>query len=807
MFRPIFVCLLLCVSTLFVHSQAKPPYDFHTLDSVVQDAIDTHAAPGAVVIVGHHGKVVYRKAVGMRSLEPTREAMTLDTVFDIASLTKCVATTTSAMVLYEQGKFRLNDPVATYLPEFRGDGKEEITIRELFTHYSGLKPDLDLAPYWEGKTEATRRIFAEKPVNPPGSRFVYSDINFETLGLMVERMSGQPLEVFAQQHVFAPLGMKHTSFRPAQPPPGFVLASGPVNNIAPTEWDDRTHQMLRGVVHDPTARRMGGVAGHAGLFSTGDDLALYAQALLDTLRGSDKRLFSSLTAEKMTTPQSPPWATSVRALGWDVDSPFSSQRGELLPVGSFGHTGFTGTSIHIDPVTQTYLIILTNAVHPHVGTAVTNLRSRAANAVANVFATELTSPQKQEQFTITGYNEANASSHRPIARNGKVLTGIDVLEANNFAPLARSGDPRRIGLLTNQSGIDSNGKRDIDVLAMAPGVKLTALFAPEHGAFGALDTTAISDTKDAATGLPVYSVYGDTDAKRRPSLDILKQLDGVVVDLQDAGVHFWTYESSMAYFLEAAAQAGIEIFVLDRPNPISLAYVQGPLVDESKESFVGYHTIPVRHGMTMGELARLFNAERKINAKLTVVPMQGYLPGDWYDSTGIEWIPPSPNLRSLTANTLYPGVALIEYTNVSVGRGTDTPFEVVGAPWILGRERELTAYLNAQNIAGVRFVPIVFTPTSGPFAKEKCGGTNLVLTDRLQLDSPLMGIEIASALRKLFGDTFKIDKMEKLVANQSTLDALKAGTDPHVISESWRDALAQFETRRKPYQLYSGVTH
>ncbi|HEY0565109.1 MAG TPA: serine hydrolase [Terriglobales bacterium] len=775
-------------------------YDFRTLDSVVQDAIANKQAPGAVVLVGHNGHVVYRKAFGKRSLEPTQEPMTVDTVFDIASLSKCVATATAMMVLYEQGRFRLNDPVSMYMPEFRGDGKEQITIRQLLTHYSGLRPDLDLNPYWEGKEEALRRIWAEKPANPPGSQFVYSDINFETLGFLVEKLSGLPLEVFAQRNIFQPLRMTQTSYRPLVPPVGFDYAVKDVQRIAPTEYDPRNGQMLRGIVHDPTARRMGGVAGHAGVFSTADDLALYAQAMLDTLNGTP-HLFSKVTAEKMTTPQSPPNETDLRGLGWDIDTPFSSDRGELLPVGSFGHTGFTGTSLHIDPYTQTYVIILSNAVHPRVSAPVTNLRARVANAVAQALGQQLTAAQKQDQFRITGYNEANASVHRPVSRTGQVLTGIDVLEARGFAGLTG----KRIGLLTNQTGNDSKGQRTIDVLAHAPGVKLTTLFSTEHGVTGALDQEHIDNSKDLATGLPVVSVYGETDAKKRPPLDVLRQLDAVVIDLQDAGVRYYTYETTVGYFLEAAAKTGTEIIVLDRPDPVSLPYVQGPVADSDKLNYVAYHTTPVRHGMTMGELARMFNSERNLNAKLTVVPMQGYLPGDWFDSTGLEWTNPSPNLRNLIEATLYTGVALIEYTNVSVGRGTDTPFEVVGAPWMLGRERNLAAYLNSRSISGVRFVPVTFTPSSGPFAKQQSGGVNIVLTDRYQLDGPEMGIEIASALRTLFGPQFQIEKMDALLVNKASLDALIAGTDPRIIAERWRDGIAQFEQRRKAFELYTNI--
>ena len=790
---------------------AAQGYDFHVLDSVIEDAVATHQVPGAVVVVGHGGSVVYRKAFGQKSLEPTSEPLTLDTVYDLASLTKCLATATSLMVLYDQGRFRLNDPVSHYLPEFTGDGKEQITIRQLMTHYSGLRPDLDLDPYWEGKEEAERRIWAEKPIAPPGANFLYSDINFETLGLLVERLSGMPLEEFAWKNIYQPLGMVHTGFRPLHPPAGFETPITDVKEIAPTQYDPQTGEMLRGVVHDPTARRMGGVAGHAGLFSTGDDLAIYAQALLDILHGRELRggahLFSQLTAQKMTTPQNPPMSTNLRGLGWDIETPFSSDRGELLPVGSFGHTGFTGTAIHIDPYTDTYIIILANGVHPRGGGVTTSLRARAANAVAQVFHQELLQAQKRDQFSITGYNEASANARRPISRNGSVQTGIDVLEARNFEGLKGTKEhPRRIGILTNQTGYNSKGQRTIDVLNKVEGIKVTALFSPEHGALGRVDTTDVGDSKDEETGLPIYSVYGDTDAKRRPDIEQLKKLDAVVIDLQDSGERYYTYETAMGYFLEGAAKAGIEVVVLDRPNPVGLAYVQGPVADQSKESYVAYHTIPVRHGMTMGELARMFNRERKIDAKLTVVPLVGYLPGDWYDATGLEWIAPSPNLRDLIQATLYTGVALVEGTNVSVGRGTDTPFEVVGAPWVLGREREFSDYLNRQMITGVRFVPITFTPTASAFKGQRCGGVNIVLMDRYQLDGPLLGIEIGAALHKLFGDAFHLEKMDKLVANQASMDALKAGLDPHVIADQWRDGIAQFEQRRKEFELYNVFT-
>src|SRR5436305_295311 len=335
---------------------------FKVLDAVIEDAIEQRQCPRAVVLIGHHGKVVYKKAYGMRSLEPSRERMTLDTIFDVASLTKVVATTPSVLRLLELGQIRLNDTVATYLPEFAQNGKQDVTIRQLLTHYSGLPGDLNLKIEWTGKETAMQMAFAEQLITPPGAVFRYSDINFETLGFLLEKISGMPLDKYADAFVFQPLGMKETRFLP---PPAWRP------RIAPTEYDEN-HQMLRGVVHDPTSRRMGGIAGHAGLFSTAADLSKYAQALIDEINAKPQRkpFLKTLTVEKATHPQQPPDAVNLRGLGWDIDSVFSSNRGELLPVGSFGHTGFTGTSIWIDPFTNTYVTLLTNAVHPHVGHSV-----------------------------------------------------------------------------------------------------------------------------------------------------------------------------------------------------------------------------------------------------------------------------------------------------------------------------------------------------------------------------------------------------------------------------------------------------
>ena len=790
----------IAVSTLFLavaaHTQTKPATEFPAIDAMMERAVADGMIPGGVVLIGHNGSVVYRKAFGSRSLEPTHEAMTVDTIFDLASLTKCIATTTSMMKLIQDGRVRLNDPVSMYLPEFAQNGKQDITVRELMTHYSGLAPDLDLKEQWQGRDTAFAMAMREKPANPPGSRFVYSDINFETLGFLVEKVSGLPLNEFAKRTVFEPLGMRDT---------GFLPEASLLPRIAPTQYDDAGH-MLRGVVHDPTARRMGGVAGHAGLFSTADDLSLYAQDLL-----SGFKVLSMSVVEKMSTPQQPANAPSLRGLGWDIDSPFASNRGELLPVGSFGHTGFTGTSLWIDPVTDTYVILLTNAVHPRGGHSVVSLRARVATAVVQSLALTVTEQEKLRLAKITGYNESLMAARRLVSRNGEVKTGIDVLEAHGFRELhpdtsktdtskTDTNGSVRVGLVTNQTAIDAAGRRTADALAHAPGLKLAAIFSPEHGIAGKLDTAKIGNSKDDATGAPIYSVYGNGDASRRPTDAAMASVDVLVYDIQDIGVRFYTYESTLGYFLESAAKAGKPIVVLDRPNPVNGAYMQGPVADAGRASFVSYWHTPIRHGMTMGELARMFNGELHLGAQLTVVPMEGWMRGDWFDSVGREWVNPSPNMRSLNEATLYPGVGMIEETNVSVGRGTDTPFEVVGAPWI--DALSLSQYLNARELGGVRFVPVHFTPASSNYANQLCGGVNLVVTDRNALDAPELGAEIASALLKLYPTQYKIANLDTLMVNQASFEAIASGEDPRRIAEDWQDSIAQFDSLRAKYLLY-----
>jgi len=752
--------------------------------SIVKEAIRTGNCPGAVVVVGRNGKVVYRKAFGYRALVPRKLPMTVQTIFDLASLTKVVATTIAVMQLVERGKIDLGARVSDYWPEFKANGKAEISVRELMTHFSGLPPDLELKPDWSGYETAMKMIVAVQPIVSPGTRFIYSDINFETLGELVHRVSGQPLDIYCSEYIFKPLGMKDTRFKP---PAAWR------RRIAPTQHQNGDKgKMLWGEVHDPTAYNMGGVAGHAGLFSSANDLAIFAQMLLNGGSYKRARILSPLTVAKMTSPQTPPDKMVVRGLGWDLDSPFASNRGELFEVGSFGHTGFTGTDIWIDPVSKTYLIILANSVHPDGKGNVVPMRADIATVVAAALGPISAQQVLASNHSLTGYFELMKSYRMQGFRNGQTQTGIDVLEAENFASL----QGRRVGLITNSTGVDSAGKRTSDLLYRAPGVKLLALFSPEHGLEAQADTR-VSSTTDTATGLPAYSLYGDVD---RPTERMLEGLDALVFDIQDAGVRFYTYITTLGYCLEAAAKKGIEFYVLDRPNPINGHEVEGPVLDDNLRSFVAYYPLPIRYGMTVGELAEMFNSENHLGAKLHVIKMRGCQRTDWYDETGLAWVNPSPNLRNLTEVALYPGVAMVEGANLSVGRGTDTPFEILGAPWI--DSRKLSAYLNARDIQGVRFLPVDFKPSSSSFAGSLCHGVQIILIDRQALDPAEFGVELAAALWKLFPHVFQLEKTLPLIGARWVLKAIEAGEDPSRIVSEWQGRLEQFRILRMKYLLY-----
>jgi uncharacterized protein YbbC (DUF1343 family) len=394
----------------------------------------------------------------------------------------------------------------------------------------------------------------------------------------------------------------------------------------------------------------------------------------------------------------------------------------------------------------------------------------------------------------------------------QVATGIDVLEQQNFAPLkeiaARHGGHLRLGVLTNPVGIDAHERRTIDVLrkdavAAIPGLSVVTLFSAEHGINAAVDKSDVSNDVDHDSGLPIVSIYGSTEAKRHPSAQQLAGLDAVVIDLQDVGVRYWTFQTLVGYFLEASAANKVDIVVLDRPNPVNGVAVQGPLITPGREDYVSYYAEPMRPGMTMGELAELFNGEKKLGAKLTVVKMAGWNRADWYDNTGLLWVNPSPNVRSLTQAMIYPGTGLIEGTNVNVKGPVEPPFVRFGAPWIVATQ--LAGYLNARKIPGVSFMAISYTPTGEeryPYRGERVEGVEIVVNDRNAVDAPELGVEAVSALWKLYPKNFQVDRVDRLLLNHGVLDQIKAGEDPRKIAAGWQSELTEFKATRAKYLLY-----
>ncbi len=375
---------------------------------------------------------------------------------------------------------------------------------------------------------------------------------------------------------------------------------------------------------------------------------------------------------------------------------------------------------------------------------------------------------------------------------GQTLTGIDVLEGEHFAPLAG----KRIGLITNQTGIDRNRRSTIDLLAHAPGVKLVALFSPEHGIRGTADER-VSSTQDDATGLPIFSLYGDT---LRPTDAMLQGLDALVFDIQDAGVRFYTYITTMGYTMEAAAKHHLAYYVLDRPDPLGGERLEGPVLDRDRTSFTGYFPMPVRMAMTLGEIAMMFNSENRIGGDLYIIRMRNWRRADWFEDTGLPWVSPSPNLRSIAASKLYPGLEIFQAAGVSVGRGTDQPLERLGAPWI--RAQEFVAYMNRRAVPGVRFAPDRFTPESGLYKGLPCEGLRLEVTDRSSFQAMQMGMEIAAALLKLYPDKFEAGKMIELLGNAASIQRLQAGDSPAAIVASWQSDLDAFRKVRAKYLLY-----
>ena len=765
------------------------------IDALVEAEIKAKHLPGCVVAIGRTGGVGFLKAYGNRRVEPSEEAMTVDTVFDMASLTKPIATATSVMILVERGELRLRNPVAEYIPEFGQNDKEQITVEDLLVHRGGLIADNALKDYEDGPEKSWERLFALS-TKSPGKRFVYSDVGFLTLGALVERVSGKNVAEFAAENIFAPLGMSETGYNPKKP-----LRE----RSAPSE--KRDGEWLQGEVHDPRAALLDGVAGHAGLFSTAADLAVYCDAFLRTAGTKAGAaaveptfIMSQATLAEMLRPRDVDG--NRRALGWDNRSAYSANRGELFSDRAVGHGGFTGTAMWIDSELDLFVIFLSNRLHPSGDGSVNPLAGRIGTVAAAAIegSNDGTPTAVVAKPLPTATEKVAPATHETPAKEAKAkaakqtLTGIDVLVRDNFKQLKG----RRVGLITNHTGVDRNGRRTADLLYNADGVELVALFSPEHGIAGKLDHDGITDARDESTGLPIHSLYGET---RKPTEKQLKGIDTLVFDIQDIGCRFYTYESTMAWAMEAAGEHGLKYVVLDRPNPIGGMAMEGPLADGGRESFVGCHTVPLRHGLTIGELAKMYQAERDVKVDLEVIKTENWHRGDYWDATGLTWANPSPNMRSLTEAILYPGMGVWETTNVSVGRGTDTPFELIGAPWI--DAQEFAAALNDADLPGVRFVPIEFTPNDSKFKDQLCGGVNVAITNEAELEPVAVGMEIAATLRRLYPLDWQYKRADRLLINKEVYDAIVAEANREEIEGLYRDDLKEFQERRQKFLLYA----
>lgn len=704
------------------------------IDAVVKAALTEGQCPGAVVAVVRPQGVAFRRAYGARQLQPTREPMAESDTFDLASLTKPLATSAAVLRLVDQGKMKLDAPVSTYRPSFAQPGKPEVTVAQLLDHTSGLPAANHLRDFAGSREEALAKIDA-LPLRGVG-KHRYSDVGYIVLGSLVAAVTERPLSTAVQTLVLEPLGMTGAAF-------GAMAGATAV----PTERRDG--HWLRGEVHDPRAAALDGVAGHAGLFGRADDVAAYVRMLLRRGEGPDERFWSEAT-----------WRLTQAPRG-DGRQTLTFTR----PMGGWGHTGFTGTMFWVEPRGQLGVVLLTSRLHPEGKGDVTKLRQNLRRIV---------------------FDAAKASVRTGADRWADVLAGkADAVEARPTGT---------IGLLTNHTGRTEDGRRLIDVLHQAPGAKLGAIFTPEHGIDGDVDA-AVKDGRDAKTGVKVYSLYGTRD---RPAPAQLTGIDTLVFDVQDVGVRFYTYITTLKYLLETAAQHGKRVVVLDRPNPLGLQVVDGPVLDDGLRSFIGPHALPIQHGMTVGELAKLFVAELQLKVELSVVTVDGYRGAPW-PSTGLSWRPPSPNLPTLTSAQLYPAIGLLEASNLSVGRGTDAPFSVVGAPWV--DSEKLHDELTKLSPAGVRFAVTRFTPVVNAFAGKVCHGLRFEVVDESAFRPVQLGMAIAVALRATHAG-WRPASMRRHLGDAATYDTLVKGAPLASVTKGWAEELTAFAARRKPHLLY-----
>ena len=755
------------------------------IDAIVQENIEAGNFPGAVVCVGRGNKIGFLRAYGDRQTEPSVEKCTPDTLYDLASVSKVTSTAIATAILVERGKIEYDDRITRFFPEFGQNGKENVTVRDCLTHVSGLTPDNSIKDYIGfNRQEILDNICKLGLRTAPGEAFAYSDVGFITMGYVIEKVTGMSQDEFVRKNIYLPLGMADTGYNPNDEQ---KKRAAPAEKRTPED-----ENWIKGEVHDPRAYAMDGIAGHAGNFSTAPDLAILGSMLLG--RGTyvpanapDKpvKIMSEDTFRQMTEALAIP--RGIRSRGWDKRSPYSGNRAVLMSPQAIGHSGFTGTSFWIDPGLDLYVIFLGNRLHPDGKGDYVGMCGKIGQIALDSIRVKTDAEQAANFVKNSVYVSLNAQGDATFA-------GADVLARDVWELLKER--KCRVGLLTNQTGLLRDGARLPKAMQDA-GVNMTTLFSPEHGLYGALDQANIDDAKDPETGLRVYSLYGET---RRPTPEMLKDVDVFVFDIQDVGVRFYTYISAMCSAMQACADQGKKFVVLDRPNPIGGVKVDGPWLDPGRESYVAFFPMPIQHGMTVGEIALMFANRYNLDLDLTVVPCENWKRDMFFDQTGLTWVNPSPNMRSLAEALLYPGIGIPEFTNISVGRGTDTPFEVVGAPWIDGEA--LAKKLADSGVEGVAIEPIKFTPTASKCEGEECSGVKMTVTDPVKLDAVKLGVALMSTLASDYADKWETKNANTLLLNNETLEAIRAGKSVKEIAPTWKADLDRFLEERANYLIY-----
>lgn len=756
------------------------------IDAIVEDHLANGNGTGMVVCVGRGNKIAFLRAYGDRQTEPRVEKCTPDTIFDLASVSKVTSTAIATALLVEQGKIEYDDRITRFFPEFGQNGKENVTVRDCLTHVSGLTPDNSIDDYIGfNRDEILANICKLGLRSAPGEKFAYSDVGFITMGYVIEKVTGMSQDEFVRKHIYLPLGMVDTGYNPNDEQKS---RSAACEKRAKDDED-----WIKGEVHDPRAYEMKGIAGHAGNFSTATDLAILSSMLVG--RGTytpandpehPVTIMKESTFEQMTESITVP--RGIRSRGWDKRSPYSGNRGVLMSPSAIGHSGFTGTSLWIDPDLDLFVICLGNRLHPDGKGDYVGMCGKLGQIALDSIREKTDSAQAASFIKKSVYVSPNAQS------GDQVLTGVDVLERDGYAPLKVNN--MKVGLLTNQTGLLRDGRR-IPKAMQDAGVNLTTLFSPEHGLYGVLDQGNIGDGNDTETGLPVFSLYGET---RRPTPEMLKNVDAFVFDIQDVGVRFYTYISAMCNAMMAVADEHKKFFVFDRPNPIGGTKVDGPWLDPGRESYVAFFPMPIQHGMTVGEIALAFANQYKLNLDLTVIPCENWKRDMYFDETGLTWVNPSPNMRSLTEALLYPGIGIPEFTNISVGRGTETPFEVIGAPWI--NAEDLAKKMNDLGLEGIEFEPIRFTPNASRYADQEIAGLRFNVTDREKLQATRVGVALMSQLAADYSEQWETKNANTLLLNDESLNLIKQGKKVEEISPLWKDDVERFLEMRANYLIY-----